>query len=182
MQNDPKAPVPPEPAPSDQTEDPYLQQQREAAKKESYRKAEAARRRQDAIDEVRDEHLRKGNRWGTPGEWSPLLLLAFIGDNTVIWLLLGLLTISISAIVALFQLLRWPMFYFIRSLDVATGAASIPAAPWIMWAIWGGLFGGSLGYWLIAPVYGGRENRGLLPLLPLLLMLLISAILWAFVR
>ncbi len=100
------------------------------------------------------------------------------------WLGAGffVLWIGLSALAWLADALRWPAYYLVRSLDVATGGAALPIAPWIAWTVWGAVVGGALGYWLVAPAYGQRSNRALILLAPILVLITCSALLWVFVR
>lgn len=93
-----------------------------------------------------------------------------------------LLWVSVSALMWLFVALRWPAYQFMRWLDVATGGAALPVAPWIAWTVWGAVVGGALGYWLVAPAYGRRANRALILLAPILVLAACSALLWVFIR
>jgi hypothetical protein len=61
-------------------------------------------------------------------------------------------------------------------LDRLFSAALIPGAPWVMWGIWGGIMGGMLGFWSVAPRYGLGEKRILLVFAPLVLLLLVAGI------
>ena len=92
-----------------------------------------------------------------------------------VWLLLNALMWIVNNLV-------WPSYLLIRALDTATGAAALPGAPFVVWTIWGGIFGGLLGNYLLAPLYGDRENRAWPLYLAVLAMLLIAALLWGFVR
>lgn len=117
----------------------------------------------------------------TPDRNQGFLYELFAG-RMIIGLVLTGLWLLLSAVFWLADNLRMPIYLLIRALDVATGARALPGAPFVMWTLWGAIFGGTLGYWLVAPVYGNRENRSFLLLLPLLAMTLIAALLWAFVR
>ncbi len=95
---------------------------------------------------------------------------------------LMLVTFGLSALVWLSQALRWPAFYLVRGLDTITGGAALPIAPWIAWTVWGAVMGGALGYWLVAPSYGERENRPLILLVPLVALGAAGGLLWLFTR
>jgi hypothetical protein len=64
----------------------------------------------------------------------------------------------------------------LAGLDGLFSAALLPRAPWILWAIWGGVLGGVLAFWTVAPVYGLRERRPHLLLAPVGLMLLLAGL------
>lgn len=104
-------------------------------------------------------------------------------DSRIIWGIAAVaLWLLLSSLMWIVNTLVWPSYLLLRALDTATGAAALPGAPFVVWAIWGGVFGGLLGNWLLAPLYGGRENRTWPLYLTLLGMLLIAALLWGFVR
>ena len=104
-------------------------------------------------------------------------------DPRIIWGVCALgLWLLLNAAVWLVNNLVWPSYFLVRALDVVTGASALPGAPFVMWTIWGGIFGGLLGNWLLAPLYGGRENRAWPLYLALLGMSLVAVLLWAFVR
>jgi hypothetical protein len=60
------------------------------------------------------------------------------------------------------------------ALDQAFSASLCPHAPWVMWIVWGGLIGGSMGFWTIAPAYGLREKRAMILLAPYCLMTIVA--------
>jgi len=93
-----------------------------------------------------------------------------------------LVCFALGAVTLLLESLRWPAFYLMRLLDVATGAQALPIAPWIAWTIWGTAIGGALGYWLVAPSYGQRANRALILIAPIFVLTLLSALLWLCVH
>lgn len=113
--------------------------------------------------------------------WAGLWLILVESRLIFVIGIVGLLFL-LSAVLWMLQNLAYPSYLLIRSLDAATGAAALPGAPWVMWALWGGVFGAALGNWLLAPLYGGRELRAMPLLLLVLAMLLVGALLWAFVR
>lgn len=114
---------------------------------------------------------RNGGSWW--GDIPPGMLIG--GGFFLLW-------VGISALAWLGSALLWPAYYLVRSLDVATGGAALPIAPWIAWTVWGTVVGGALGYWLVAPAYGQRANRALILLAPVLVLIACSALLWVFVR
>jgi hypothetical protein len=61
-------------------------------------------------------------------------------------------------------------------LDEVCSARLLPAAPWLLWMLWGALIGASLGFWTIAPVFGLRKQRSLIGIAPLILMALVGLI------
>ena len=109
-------------------------------------------------------------------------MFELFGVRLALMLAFSALGIIISAVLWLATNLRLPIYLLIRVLDTATGAQVLRGAPWVMWTLWGAIFGAALGYWLVAPLYGHRENRVLLLVLPLLAMTLTGTLLWAFVR
>ena len=133
------------------------------------REPNAPRRRPAPVEQTRNE---------TPA-WLEFLTedprLMFAVGGLALWLLL-----SVALWIA--TNLSWPAYYLLRTLDQITGAAALPAAPFVIWTIWGGIFGGLLGNWLLAPVYGEREYRSLPLLVGFLAMSLFAVLVWAFVR
>ena len=113
----------------------------------------------------------------------PLWLRFVTSDPRITWAVVSLgVWLVFNAALVVANNLAWPSYLLLRALDTATGAAALPAAPFVVWTIWGAIFGGLLGHWLVAPLYGGRENRSWPLYLALLGMLLMAALLWAFVR
>lgn len=147
----------------------------------------------DAIDEARQrqaerewerEQRREEDRWRS---WEYTYELGGRrgyrdGGDIIIPLVLVGIWLVVSSVIWLVQALRWPAYYTVTTLDVITGARLIPGAPWLVWMVWGGIFGGCLGYWLIAPLYGLKENRALVMAAPAVAMLLAALLTWAFVR
>lgn len=130
--------------------------------------AEKPRRRPAPIENVRDQ--------------TPAWLEFFTSDPRVTFAVAGLaLWMLLSLALWIANNLTWPAYYLMRGLDRITGAAALPIAPFIIWTIWGGVFGGLLGNWLLAPVYGGREYRSLPLLVAFLLMSAVGLLTWAFV-
>lgn len=166
------------PAPPDAATDP-----REAALEDVRQRVEAGRRKRLEAARLESEQLgrRRAPTIFASGSTSGLLAGIF-GDRMILMLAVSALFLVIPALFWLAEALRWPFYYAIRSLDVATGARALRWAPFLMWTVWGGVFGGCLGYWLVAPIYGDRENRSFWLLLPSLAMVIIGALLWAFVR
>lgn len=75
--------------------------------------------------------------------------------------------------VAVFAI-TWLSFGILLSVDWLTGARLTPNAPAIMWAIWGAILGGTMAFWLSAPLYGLRKQRTLIIAAPLTLMVLLG--------
>lgn len=151
------------------------------AREEVRQRVEQQRRRREA-EETLERRTRRRPSWeDAPDELDGLWYQLF-GARAIIGAGMMGLWLIVSAVIWLATNLRLPIFYAIRSLDIATGGRAIPIAPWLMWALWGAIFGGALGYWLVAPLYGNRENRSFILLVPLLAMTLCGALLWAFVR
>jgi hypothetical protein len=159
-----------------------VEAQRAAALEQTRLRVEEATQRR--AEEKRIEDERRGRERGvfapdsTPGFWFDILM----GDRIMVALALLAIGIVGSSLLWLAEALRWPIFQLFRSLDLATGAHAMPSVPFLMWTLWGAIFGGCLGYWLVAPVYGDRENRSFVLLLPVLAMAITAAIIWAFVR
>ena len=90
--------------------------------------------------------------------------------------------IVIIAFVLLLPFIHGPLFTFqavfsvfaFKVLDVVLGADLLPAAPWLIWSVWGALIGTALGFWTIAPVYGLRSRRRLIASAPFLLIALVA--------
>lgn len=101
-------------------------------------------------------------------------------DGVGLYLTLGLiaLTMVASFLGWMWQNMRWPSFMFMQALDTAVGARILGIAPFLIWAIWGAVFGGVLGYWLIAPAYGDRENRSSVLLVPLFILFVFALLSW----
>ncbi|RYX83806.1 hypothetical protein EON83_12710 [bacterium] len=57
-------------------------------------------------------------------------------------------------------------------LDFAFGSRLVGEFPALMWMIWGAVLGGSSAFWLSAPLYGWRNKRAFIILLPLLVMVI----------
>ena len=138
---------------------------------------------QRSADEALLDSTRRPRR--SPWDFAPDtmggLWFELFGARMMMGLGFGLLWVVVSSAIWLVANLRMPIYVTLRALDVMTGAHALPDAPWLMWALWGAIFGGSLGYWLVAPLYGNRENRSLLLLIPLLTMVLLGGLLWALV-
>lgn len=144
---------------------------------------EAARKRVSEREarerEERLERSRQADSWGNPySAWN--FFLEVIGGRLLVFLIIGGLWLLISGVMWLAGALPEPMYMLVRALDTVTGAAAMPLFPFVMWAFWGAVFGGALGYWLLAPVYGNRENRAFILYFPLLAMVIIAALLWVF--
>ena len=116
-------------------------------------------------------HTPLGDLWLILVESRLIVVIAIVG----VWFL-------INGVMWLFNSLVWPSYLLVRALDAATGAAALPGAPFVMWALWGGVFGAALGNWLLAPLYGGREMRAMPLILAGLAMVTSGALLWAFAR
>lgn len=150
---------------------------------EDVRRRVSERERREAA-EAQLEAARRPRRafWEFAPDSQRGFLYDLFGARLMLWIGLSALWLVISSVLWLLTNLRLPVFLLLRALDTATGAQALRGAPWLMWTLWGAVFGGSLGYWLVAPLYGQRENRALLLLGPLLAMALSSALLWAFIR
>jgi len=61
-------------------------------------------------------------------------------------------------------------------LDELCSARLLPAAPWLLWMLWGALIGASLGFWTVAPIFGLRKHRSLIGIAPLILMALVGLV------
>lgn len=148
-----------------------------------------ARRRVDAREKAAREERERLNQQRQREAWwqgggLDMTGGGFLGD------LLGLrfagfaLTLAgfflLSTLMLIVESLRTPFYWMVHVLDIVTGGHILPSAPWVLWTMWGGVFGAALGYWLIAPLYGNRENRSLVLWLPLLLMSVTGIMLWAF--
>ena len=119
---------------------------------------------------------------GPPRQTLPFGI-AMPDDPRIVWgVIVVALWLLLNSLVWIVNNLAWPSYYLVRALDTVTGAAALPAAPFVVWTIWGGIFGGLLGNWLLAPLYGDRENRAWPLYLTLLAMALVAVLLWAFVR
>lgn len=77
---------------------------------------------------------------------------------------------------ALYALLAAFALLVFTALDELCSAPLIPAAPWVMWMIWGALLGASLAFWTVAPVFGLRKQRPLIGIAPLILMAIVGLI------
>ena len=86
-------------------------------------------------------------------------------ENGCIFGCLGLLLLFV-----IIQAIVWLSFGVLLSVDWLVGARLTPGTPAIMWAIWGAILGGTLAFWLVAPIYGLRKMRPLIVAAPLLLM------------
>ena len=102
--------------------------------------------------------------------------------NGVIWLVLGIIFLFalpfiirplFAAIYALLAALGMILF---TALDELCSASLIPAAPWLMWMLWGALIGAALAFWTMAPVFGLRKHRSLIGVAPLILMALLGVV------
>jgi hypothetical protein len=148
------------------------------------RRVRERERRAEAEAQLETERLRRRRR--SPWDFAPDSTAGFwfevFGARLMLFLLLSSIGLIISGIIWLVTSLRYPIYLIIRSLDFAVGAQSLRGAPWVMWTLWGAVFGGALGYWLVAPQYGNRENRAFILLWPLLAMVTSAALLWAFVH
>ena len=114
---------------------------------------------------------------------NPAWLEFFTSDPRIMFSVGGLiLWMVLTAALWIANNLVWPAYYMMRVLDRITGAAALPVAPFIIWTVWGGIFGGLMGNWLLAPVYGGREYRSLPLLIAFLAMSAVGLLAWAFVR
>lgn len=61
-------------------------------------------------------------------------------------------------------------------MDILMSTRLTPACPELMWSLWGAVFGGCAGFWLISPVQGRNYWRGWLLLGVFILMAAIAAI------
>lgn len=89
--------------------------------------------------------------------------------------------IVVAAVVWLIGIVLTTVYWVFASiafllLTCFDGLTSLPSAPAVMWAIWGGVIGAALGFWTIAPVYGVRKFRALILAAPFVLMLGFSAV------
>lgn len=66
--------------------------------------------------------------------------------------------------------LAMSLVYVFYQLDRLFSVQCFPHLPWLMWGIWGGLFGAALAFWPVAPRYGLRAWRVWILCAPLLLM------------
>jgi hypothetical protein len=137
------------------------------------------RERQLAAERNEARSRRESRGWGLndgSGIWDNLFVARLVIGGA-----LAGGSLLISSIAWLGENLRWPIYYLLRALDTLTGARSLPVAPWLVWTFWGAIFGGTLGYWLVAPLYSERENRSMILWLPLLGMTTIALLTWCFV-
>ena len=65
-------------------------------------------------------------------------------------------------------------FGSVAILDFMAGASLWARFPALMWAIWGLVIGGTLGFWLEAPLYGLRRQRAAIIAAPLLLLFVVA--------
>lgn len=77
---------------------------------------------------------------------------------------------------AVYWVLANAAFLALAFLDGVTSSSLTSSSPAIMWAIWGGLIGGTLGFWTIAPVYGLRKVRPLIAAAPFVFMMGFAAV------
>ena len=54
------------------------------------------------------------------------------------------------------------------------GTRVLPFEPWACWALVGSIFGGSLGFWMIAPALGLRKARKLAGAIPIALLVVLT--------
>lgn len=83
----------------------------------------------------------------------------YLAVMAVLYVLAGVYCILIGAVMVM-----------IAVLDGATSASLFASAPAVMWAIWGGIIGGALAFWMVAPLYGLRKQRPLIASAPFVLM------------
>jgi hypothetical protein len=176
-----KIPLPPE----ESSPTPAQQEAMQAEAREDVRRRVRAQERQAEVEAELEAARRQRNR-RSPWDFAPDSTSGFwfdmFGAQLFLGLFLGAIGLIISSVIWLVTSLRMPIYVLIHDLDLAIGARTLPGAPWVFWTIWGAVFGGALGYWLVAPQYGNRENRGVILLWPLLAMVGSSALLWAFVH
>lgn len=170
------SPSPDEPKPSRQE---ALQAE---AIEETRRRVSERERRTVAEKQLEAAHRPRRSPWELGRDDSRGWMFELFGARLALMLAFSAFGLVISGVLWLATNLRLPFYLLIRALDTATGAQVLRGAPWVMWTLWGAIFGGALGYWLVAPLYGHRENRALLLIWPLLAMTLTGALLWAFVR
>lgn len=77
---------------------------------------------------------------------------------------------------AAYWLVSTVAFVVLATLDGITSSSLVASAPAVMWAVWGAVIGGALGFWTIAPVYGLRRFRPLVAAAPFVLMVGFSAV------
>ncbi len=74
------------------------------------------------------------------------------------------------AVSAMYWAVASVSYALIALLDGLFSVRAMPDSPAVMWAVWGGVMGGVLGFWTIAPVYGMRRWRSAMVLVVLAAM------------
>lgn len=101
-------------------------------------------------------------------------------EELVVWLIgiiavIALVVYAVAyALAAVFCLLVGIGWLVMAIGDHAVGAGALPTAPWIPWAVAGGLLGAALGFWTMAPVYGWKNRRPLIVAIPVIIILCIA--------
>lgn len=90
----------------------------------------------------------------------------------VIILVIGILIYALSAI---YWIIATIAYIFFAVFDVIFSAGLQPNMPAAMWIIWGGVIGGILGFWTMAPMYGMRTWRSALVVVIISVLILGSA-------
>lgn len=130
-----------------------------------------------APDSYEDVVWGGGDGWDRNGRWG----WGWGGrDTAALYLFLAIFAVGsiVSFLAWMWENARWPAYQVMVGLDTAVGARALTYAPFLIWAFWGGVFGGALGYWLIAPVYGDRDNRVMVLILPVFIMIVCAFLSW----
>lgn len=90
-----------------------------------------------------------------------------IGIVIVAALIFFAVAYALAAVFCLLVVIGWLVMVL---GDHAVGAGALPMAPWIPWAIAGGLLGAALGFWTMAPVYGLKKKRPLIVAAPVVII------------
>ncbi len=88
-----------------------------------------------------------------------------------VFLLFKLLEITLTG---LYWALSSLSYWFLSGLEWLFSGSLLPERPHVMWAVWGGVLGGVLGFYPIAPLYGIRKYRGALVWLVLAAMIAVA--------
>jgi len=102
-----------------------------------------------------------------------VIIFVIIGIAFLLLLFVALPRLIVPGIYFGIAILALFLFY---GLDQLFSVIFIPRVPWLMWGLWGGIIGSTLGFWSVAPRYGLRGKRLWITLSPFILMLLVMSL------
>jgi len=80
----------------------------------------------------------------------------------------------VFALAGIYTALAFLSVIILGVIDNIFGGFARSGNPVLMWALWGGILGASIGFWTVAPIYGVRSARPWIVSAPLLMALLLA--------